>query len=365
MSLVSVVIPTRNRASLLRQTIRSVLDQTWPETEVIVVDEASEDNTQAVLDEFGANIDILQHEIPKGPSFARNVGVANSSGEYVIFLDDDDLLHPRHVEELVQFSKELPLDQIAASGWRRFRVSESGVEVGPVVRPPETWERPEAICAMFGHEPGCLVWGPSVLWPRSVVEGIPWDQDLFTNGDIDFYARVLERGYTFVGTNAGMAYYRSHQGVSVSGKSASDSESARSLISGAKCRLKHSRRLRDHPKRAEFASAMRETLMRILVKIETHGGLTNWACQVKQEYKEWGEKYYLPQPPQNWFKRHLLEASISIGGPRTVGLLLRFQSRLSEALTTKSSPSDAETTDYESLMRKLSTVESTSTTTLQ
>ncbi len=354
MSLVSVVIPTRNRATLLRQTIKSVLAQTWPNTEIVVVDEASEDNTQAVFDEFGGSIKVVQHETPKGPSVARNVGVGNSSGEYVLFLDDDDLLHPRHVEELIQFSEELPSDHIAASGWRRFQVSESRVEVEPVVRPPEIWEEPEAICAMFGHDPGCLVWGPSVLWPRSLVEEIQWDEDLFTNGDIDFYARVLGSGYTFEGTNAGMAYYRSHQGVSVSGKSASDSESARSLISGAKCRLKHSRRLRDHPNRAEFASAMREALMRILIRLETHGGLTSWVRRVEQEYKEWGDRpYYLPQPPQNWFKRQLLETSLSLGGPGTVGFFLRLQSRIGAAMNSEPSSSKVESVEYETLMRQL------------
>ncbi|MCS3703584.1 glycosyltransferase family 2 protein [Salinibacter ruber] len=362
MSLVSVIIPTRNRATLLRQTIRSVLDQTWPDTEIIVVDEASEDNTQAVLDDFGDRLDVVQHETPKGPSVARNVGVNNSSGEYVVFLDDDDLLHPRHVEELIQFSEGLPLDHIAASGWRRFRISESGVEVGPVVRPPETWKEPEAVCAMFGHDPGCLVWGPSVLWPRSVVEEIQWDEDLYTNGDIDFYARILGSGYTFVGTNAGMAYYRSHTGVSVSGKSATNSESARSLVSGAKCRLKHSTRLRDHPKCDKFASAMREALMRILVRLEAHGGLTSLARRVEREYKEWGGRpYFLPQPPQNWFKRHLLETSLSVGGPKTVGLLLRFQSKLSEAIDCEVSP-NVEIIDYEFLIRQLVSAESASAT---
>jgi glycosyltransferase involved in cell wall biosynthesis len=357
MSFVSVIIPTRNRATLLRQTIRSVLDQTWSETEIIVVDEASEDNTLAVLDEFGDHIDLVQHESPKGPSAARNVGVDKSSGEYVLFLDDDDLLHPRHVEELVRFSEELPSRRIAASGWCRFQVKKGNVEVGSVMRPPETWRGVEAIRAIFGHEPGCLVWGPSVLWPVEVFEEERWERQLFNNEDVDFYSRVLLAGYQFAGTEAGMAYYRSHAGASMS-----ETQSTQSVISSVRCRLKHSRLLQNHPQREEIAPAMRDSLMRMLIKLRVHGGLAEWVDQIKNAYARWGgSTYYLPQPPQNWFKRHLLETSLSVGGPKTVGLLLRFQSKLSEAIDYEPS-SNVETIDYEFLMRQLVNAKSASVT---
>jgi glycosyltransferase involved in cell wall biosynthesis len=359
MSLVSIIIPTRNRAALLRQTILSVLDQTWAETEIIVVDEASEDDTEAVLDRFAKEIRVVRHDTPQGPSAARNVGVDTSSGEYVIFLDDDDLLHPRHVEELVQFAEDLPSGHIAASGWRRFRVSEAGVEIGAVVRPPETWEAPGAIRAIFGHDPGCLVWGPSALWPRSLVTEIQWDEELFTNGDVDFYSRVLLRGAKFAGTESGMAYYRSHRGVSVSGKSASRSQSGRSMISSARCRIKHSQLLKNHPQRSELAPAMRDSLMRMLITLEARGGLSDWVPRIKNAYADWGgDAYYLPQPPQHPIKRRLLKTALSFGGPKAVGLLLRGQSWIRRIMAQESSESDVETMEYEPLMRRLTDAES-------
>lgn len=328
MTQVSVIIPTRNRAQLLRQTLRSVLDQRWPNVEPIVVDEASGAGTAAVLEDFSDRIQVIHHDSPKGPSAARNAGIDASSGAYVLFLDDDDLLHPSHIEELVQASEDLPPDQLAASGWRRFHLSGEGIDLGPVVRPPEHWGSPEAINAMFGHDPGCLVWGPSVLWPRALVNKIRWDEELFTNGDIDFYARVLEDGYTFRGTDAGMAYYRSHDGISVSGKSASDTQSERSIVSGAKCRLKHSKRLREQPERDVFAPAMREALMRILIRVETHGGLAEWGKRLRNEYEKWGGTYYLPQPPQHWIKRGVLKAALRVKGPSAVGTILRAYRRI-------------------------------------
>jgi len=361
MSLVSIVIPTRNRATLLQQTIRSVLDQTWSEIEVIVVDEASEDNTDAVFNQFAKDLHVVRHETPQGPSAARNVGVDRSSGEYVIFLDDDDLLHPRHVEELVQFAEGLPSGHIAASGWRRFRVSHYGVEVGSVTRPPEIWEAPEAIRAIFGHDPGCLVWGPSALWPRSLLTEIRWDEELFTNGDVDFYSRVLLRGCKFAGTESGMAYYRSHCGVSVSGKSASQPQSDRSIISSARCRVKHSQLLKSHPQRSKLAPAMRDSLMRMLIKLEAHGGLSDWVIRVKNAYADWGsDAYYLPQPPRHPIKRRLLETALSFGGLKAVGLLLRGQSWVSRVMTHESTEPNMKTMEYKPLIRQLTNTESVS-----
>jgi glycosyltransferase involved in cell wall biosynthesis len=356
MTKVSVIIPTRNRAPLLRQTLRSVLDQSWPSVETVVVDEASEEDTAAVLKDFSDRIRVICHDTPKGPSAARNTGIDASSGAYVLFLDDDDLLHPSHIEELACASENLPSDHLAASGWRRFQVSGEEIDLKPVVRPPEHWGSPEAINAMFGHDPGCLVWGPSVLWPRALVSKVRWDEELFTNGDIDFYARVLESGHTFRGTDAGMAYYRSHEGVSVSGKSASVSQSTRSIVSGVKCRLKHSKRLRQHPEHEVFAPAMREALMRILIKVETHGGLEGWARQLKKEYKKWGmETYYLPQPPQHWLKRGVLETALRLRGPNAVGAILRAYRMITspaedEYGTADSQPSEY---DYDRLMQAL------------
>lgn len=95
--LISVVIPTRNRRERLREAITSVQAQNWPTLEIIVVDEASIDGTDAMLAEM-ANIDprlrVLRNPTPLGGSGARNVGWQVATGEYVAFLDDDDIWLP-------------------------------------------------------------------------------------------------------------------------------------------------------------------------------------------------------------------------------------------------------------------------------
>ncbi|MFP3867809.1 MAG: glycosyltransferase family 2 protein [Desulfobacteraceae bacterium] len=88
---VSVVIPTYNRALLLKTAIQSVLDQNFHDFEIIVVDDASEDTTYQTVNGFKDNrLKYIYHEIQKGEAASRNTGITNASAQYIAFLDDDD-----------------------------------------------------------------------------------------------------------------------------------------------------------------------------------------------------------------------------------------------------------------------------------
>ncbi len=88
---VSVIIVTYNRAALLPTAITSVLQQTFQDFEIIVVDDASQDETPAVVADFQDHrIRYIRHEQNTGEAGARNTGVTNATGEYIAFLDDDD-----------------------------------------------------------------------------------------------------------------------------------------------------------------------------------------------------------------------------------------------------------------------------------
>jgi glycosyltransferase involved in cell wall biosynthesis len=88
---VTVVIPTHNRAEFLHNAITSVLNQTFQCFEIIVVDDASTDNTVEVVNRFAEEkIKLVRHSTRKGGAAARNTGILNSCGEYIAFLDDDD-----------------------------------------------------------------------------------------------------------------------------------------------------------------------------------------------------------------------------------------------------------------------------------
>jgi glycosyltransferase involved in cell wall biosynthesis len=113
---VSVVIPTRDRPEMVEDAVRSVLSQTRPVDQIVVVDNGSEQAHSAVrsiLAQLSPRIDVVRGDPPGGPAAARNIGLARASGEYIVFLDDDDLIHPCLVEEgLSVFAHSPELDAV-------------------------------------------------------------------------------------------------------------------------------------------------------------------------------------------------------------------------------------------------------------
>lgn len=108
MSLISVYIPTHNRSVMLKRAINSVLQQTYKDIEIIVVDDGSTDNTAEVLEYYAKthNIIHLKHDKAKGACAARNLAIFNAKGKYITGLDDDDEFLPKHVEQLFQSFEE-------------------------------------------------------------------------------------------------------------------------------------------------------------------------------------------------------------------------------------------------------------------
>lgn len=99
---ISVIIPTHNRADLLARALESVLAQSFRDLEIIVVDDASSDNTQAMLTTLMAKdnrIRVLSNASPQGGAESRNVGIAASRGKWIAFLDDDDMWLPNKLEK--------------------------------------------------------------------------------------------------------------------------------------------------------------------------------------------------------------------------------------------------------------------------
>jgi glycosyltransferase involved in cell wall biosynthesis len=102
---VSVVIPVYNGERFIRQAIKSVLRQTFQDFEIIVVDDGSTDRTKEIVQSFGSRI-IYQYQTNAGADIAYNNGIAMGSGEYIAFLDHDDVWYPNKLETQVDLLKE-------------------------------------------------------------------------------------------------------------------------------------------------------------------------------------------------------------------------------------------------------------------
>jgi glycosyltransferase involved in cell wall biosynthesis len=98
--LVSAIIPTYNRAHIICEAVDSVLIQTYPHIEVIVVDDGSKDDTLARLQKYGDTIRVIS-QANAGPAAARNRGIAEARGDLIAFLDSDDIWLPTKIERQV------------------------------------------------------------------------------------------------------------------------------------------------------------------------------------------------------------------------------------------------------------------------
>ena len=133
--LVSVIIPTYNGARFLGRAIRSVLDQTHPNLELIIVDDKSPDNTEEVVKQFDdPRIKYIRHEVNQGAGSARGAGRQNSSGEIIAFLDQDDVFHPEKLEAHVAFLAEHP--EVGFTYNPYFELLPSSDAIRTVFQPP-------------------------------------------------------------------------------------------------------------------------------------------------------------------------------------------------------------------------------------
>jgi glycosyltransferase involved in cell wall biosynthesis len=124
MPTVSVVIPTYNRANVICRAVDSVRQQTYPGVEIIVVDDGSTDDTQAVLARYGDEIRVI-HQENGGASVARNAGLLAAQGEYICLLDSDDWLLPTNLEEQVGYLETHPEKGAVLCGFRMLDAYDS------------------------------------------------------------------------------------------------------------------------------------------------------------------------------------------------------------------------------------------------
>ena len=106
--MISVVIPLYNKEKSIAHTLKCVLNQTYRDFEVVVVDDGSKDNSAAVVEQFEDKRIRLVRQKNGGVSAARNRGIAEARGEYVAFLDADDVWKQNHLESITNLIHQFP-----------------------------------------------------------------------------------------------------------------------------------------------------------------------------------------------------------------------------------------------------------------
>jgi glycosyltransferase involved in cell wall biosynthesis len=180
--MVSVIIPTYNRAWILGEAIDSVLAQDFFDLELIVIDDGSTDDTQRLLDGYqGAIAPIFQPN--RGVSAARNAGVAASRGSLVAFLDSDDLWLPGKLSAQVAFFRKHPQALIC-------QTEETWVRRGVRVNPKRRHRKPSGPIFLRSLEL-CLVSPSAVMMRRELFDAMGgFDETLPSCEDYDLWLRI-------------------------------------------------------------------------------------------------------------------------------------------------------------------------------
>jgi glycosyltransferase involved in cell wall biosynthesis len=183
MSAVSVIVPTYNRRDLVLRAAASVLEQTYRDFEVIVVDDGSSDGTAGALESLGEGVRVVRHARNRGVSAARNTGILESSSPLVAFLDSDDRWLPKKLEVQVRFFSLNP-------GAVACQTREIWIRKGRRVNPARRHVKPSGDVFEASLK-RCLVSPSAVMLRRSVLEeaGL-FDEDLPVCEDYDLWLRI-------------------------------------------------------------------------------------------------------------------------------------------------------------------------------
>lgn len=185
MPAVSVIIPTYNRAAMVREAIESVLAQSYADRELIVVDDGSTDGTGAAVAAFLPQLTYV-HQEHKGVSAARNRGAAIARGEYLAFLDSDDLWLKHKLDRQMRFMESHPEALICYTDeiWIR-----RGVRVNPMKKHRKYSGMIFPYCL-----PLCIISPSSALFVRRILaEAGMFDETLAVCEDYDLWLRIAAR----------------------------------------------------------------------------------------------------------------------------------------------------------------------------
>ena len=187
----TVIIPTYNRRDLLEEAIESVLQQSYRDFELIVVDDGSTDNTADFLKQLPGDIRVLSQE-NRGPSAARNAGIAVANGEFITFLDSDDKWLPDKLAIQIEFMHAHPEAMVCYTDaiWIR-----NGVRVNPKRHHSKKsgWIFEDCV-------PLCIVRPSSVLMRRKFFDEVGlFDEALPSCEDYDLWLRAaLKMPFHFI-----------------------------------------------------------------------------------------------------------------------------------------------------------------------
>ena len=206
--LISVIVPIYKVENYLRECIDSLVNQTYRNLEIILVDDGSPDKCGEICEEYKAKDErvVVIHKENGGLSDARNAGMKVMTGDYIVFVDSDDYMPLDGIEHLMNLLEERDADMVIG-GVRR--VAENGEEIlveGDINAEPVEMDKTGALIDFFVN--GCSSWGR--IFKREIHEGIEFPKGEI-NEDEAIVVQVTERCDKVVRTTAPIYNYRKRE----------------------------------------------------------------------------------------------------------------------------------------------------------
>ena len=188
---VSILIPVYNRPGLVCQAIDSALAQTYPDKEVIVVDDCSTDGTAAALERYAGRITVVKRGENGGIGAALNTGLAASTGQWIKRCDSDDVLYPNAVRDLLDAhaglalgEKTVPFMSIGTPGGRTYTY-----QPGPLINRLDSFAQAVLVLDGFGIHHG------TCIFPRSIFDRMSYNPRYRYGEDWDLDLQLVLAGY--------------------------------------------------------------------------------------------------------------------------------------------------------------------------
>lgn len=201
--LVSIIVPVYNAERFIRETMDCVVAQTYPQWELLLVEDGSSDGTVAAIEEYirekgEARIRLIVQPQNMGAAMARNRGLQEASGRYIAYLDADDLWVPKKLEHELRFMKE----KSAAFVFTGYEFAdENGMGTGKIVRVPETLSYKQALS-------NTTIFTTTVMFDTQRISKELLEMPVIKSEDTALWWKVLRNGYTAYGLDENLVKYR-------------------------------------------------------------------------------------------------------------------------------------------------------------
>ncbi|MBE9174996.1 glycosyltransferase family 2 protein [Synechocystis salina LEGE 06155] len=212
--LVSILIPAYNAGPYIAETLESALGQTWQNTEIIVVDDGSRDDTLAIAKGYeSSQVKVISQE-NRGASSARNRALKEAQGDFIQYFDADDLLNPPKIEDQVLLLQQNESGMLAACGTVHFfdgEAPEKGIHSDGLPFIVDSDDPLEWLLRLYGSEDdrGGMVHPGAWLVPRSVSDAAGlWNEELSLDDDGEYFARVVLASKGIRRSDTALSYYR-------------------------------------------------------------------------------------------------------------------------------------------------------------